>query len=258
MGATDVIEGHITQQDLRSFPQVVAGVVIELVNKHNVRYRMPDGMHLFLYAEDTTVRPYKLACKRSAKATMQYLERWIVANVPGFYPPTVIEKIEDEMSTVTEQVEQDSGKVNGYTAKIKDVPSPGKPLVYSSGSTSVCFVWLTNPDGYEYLECTMCNYHQQTARGAHLHEAKHTGRTAEISSKGNETKQAKAEERKLRLTKERDDAVLAVELLAGFFGIDIQAARDVVDEQQKKIDALIQERDDLKTRLSLVMEALRA
>ena len=250
------VENVITRQDLKVFPKEVADVVMKLVNQFGVRYKMPDGNHLWLMAEDTKVRPYKLAAKRPAQPTMLYLARWIVANVPNYYD----DKTEQEIRDLTPEIEEaeQAERVNGHVA----TDAPGKPLVYSTGRTSVCFVWNAN-DEHKYVQCTMCDYSQESVRGAHLHEAKHTGRSAEVQVLATVARNRNREAKKAAEQAEFELATNAVGLLMQFFGLDgeaeeVERLRNLLTQQGEDLEAMRRERDDLATKLSMLREVMSA
>lgn len=60
-------------KDLRAFHKKVRTVVLALVNDNNLRWRMPDGQHLFIYPPDGTSRPFKVSAHRRDDATLNFL-----------------------------------------------------------------------------------------------------------------------------------------------------------------------------------------
>jgi vacuolar-type H+-ATPase subunit I/STV1 len=228
----------IRPDELKVFPREVSGVVMELVNQHGVRYRAIDGSHILLYSEDKTQRPFKISAKRPSQQTMLYMARWIVTNVPDFYGESVVEDIKASVA----EVEED------------DQP---KTLVYTTGRVSTCLV--VDP-ATGVVSCTTCGYQQESARGAHLHEAKHTGQSVTNALAGNDARRARAAERREKLEAEQEKAREAVHFLANYHGVidseGVEQLHAELAERVAEVEQLKQERNDLKAKLAMIKEAM--
>jgi len=256
--STETIARPISRGDLKQFPTEVAARLIDITTNHGIVWRMPDGGHVLLY-NGGRGRPYKVAAKRPAQSTMPYLDKWVEETIPGYFAApasTTLLTAQLQLEDQEQQPEQEQAPAT------LDPTAPGQPLVYSTGKTSVCFVWNENDD-HKYLQCTMCNHSQEGMRYAHLHEGKHTGtasaNAAAAGTKAQERRALAAAERQA----EKELAASAAELLAQYFGIATGANKDVVDRlnsllvvRDQQVDDLTKERDDLLTKLSVIREAM--
>ena len=239
---------HITPRDLGGIPRPVALVICELVNNHGVTYRLQksNGGHVFLYNGDQQTRPFKISGSRQSEDTMTYLEKWIKQNVPTY-------GVEPVRQTVTPA---DVAKLAAVVNTVEHEDKPAEPKVEAVAEE----VWkphkygfVTNGQIYRYTYAD-CLYERDDARGLHLHEQIHTGVKAEYSKAGGKAAALAYQQRKIMVSE-------ALRALAEHHGMTL------LDGDTPKVDVegliaenarLKQEVEDLKARVALITEALRA
>ena len=247
---TDV---HITPKDLGTVPRPVALVICELVNNHGVTYRIQKGNgggHVFLYNGDTQTRPFKISGSRQAEDSMGFLEKWIRQNVPAYFEeppkkditPADVAKLAAVVNTVEHEPKADKPKIEIDL----DKASEWKPFKFGFET-----------DGATY-RCTYddCGYERDDPRGLHLHEYSHNGRSSQMS------KQA-AQSRVLNVQQKETLIEAAVSTIAEQFGLvvlDKNSAKHAAENERLMAEnkKLKQEVEDLKARVALITEALKA
>lgn len=265
MSAMTTSDIRITPRDLGAIPRPVATVICELVNLHGVTYRIPrGGGHVFLYNGETGTRPFKISGSRPAESTLTFLNKWIAENVPEFgkedRPVT-----KDEVAALAERVNTEPKPLKSVPPKtagndtnaMGDIaPEPEwKPFKYG-------FV----TDG-EIFKCTYkdCTYTQESSRGLHLHEYRHTQPEKIVEQSANAGRAAGlAAQQRLVMRQE------AVRVLAEAHGLKIVGADEAkmvnqfekMASENEKLQAKVAEQakeiDDLKARISLIKEAMKA
>lgn len=251
---------HISPKDLGSIPRKTSSLVCDLVNNYGVRHRLQKGGgHLYLYNGETQTRPYKISASRPEETTLAFLYQWIEENVPEY--------------AQREEVRENDLRLlaSGVTTKDTidaDEPEPeptaeGRTRCYTAKGDDLQF----ETDGEIYY-CLRCSYTQNHRRGMHLHNARHElskGEQAERISRSVETRKLRAQQRDQLI----EHALAVIVKEHGFtLGGDEKALQDAEADLEryrkrtasdaKKIADLTAERDDLKAKLSLIKEAMRA
>jgi len=282
---------RLEMRDLRKFDPDVARMMCELVNVYGIRHRIAkDGVHVFLYPPEGT-RPFKVGASRPGTSQMRYLERWATEHVA----PTLRE---NQVQALAAKFNDPNKRTRGSrTVKAvpeptateptpePEVPEP-EPTPEPTGEPPIPFGEDEEaPLGYHqhltvrenkatnwweadrivegsptnYL-CKSCDFTAVSlAQGGAAHQRVHSMTAEErfeISQRGH---LAKDHEKIGRRIKVRNAVQVLIEdyALRGLSGEDDKHAKQVekLTEQLAKVTA---ERDELKARLDLLREAMRA
>lgn len=286
MSAAATDAPHINVTDLRKFDNRVARMIAELVNTYGIRYRLSDGVHVFLYGLDGESRPRKVSASRPAERTLGYIEQWVKEFVTPYLVATQAEALAARFNDPTKKV-----RTRKTTATVvpEPTPEPAAPQIESSQAQQAPEPEPTSegeapPEGYEqwilvkngepgnwwkkigYDEwvCKSCGHRVYgTLLGAGSHQRMHT-MTAEQRQQASHDaamgRNAKVEGRRKR-------AKNAIEFLAEEYDIPLantkadkklEAAERRVADLEAKLAKVTQDRDEIKARLDLMREALKA
>lgn len=239
-------------RDLAAYPRPVARVIAEAVNKHGVGYRLMDGGHIRLFNGDRGVTPRKVSAHSKEQVSLRRLLTWLETNVATWpkdeVTPLAVETLAEVINTSP-----------------KPARTRGTPVTATTETTEE---WTPVKYGFEQngdtFRCTTCGYERTgNNRGLHLHAAKHddSGSQSENGKKGGEARALRAQQRKVHRQE-------AVRILAEQNGlkvvekdVDLKAVAKSEKEMarlQAQVEKLTTERDELRARLDLMKEALRA
>lgn len=243
----------ITGRELSKFPRPVVKVLTEAINKHQVKHRiLSDGVHLRLYCGDRDVVPIKVAASRPAEHTLRYLLPWLEENVESWSRREVTE---DTVKDLAEALNT-SPKAAPEPVVERKEPTPG---------------WESASHGFETngkkVRCTVCGFEREgtSKQGLHLHSMKHTNPEA-IKERARSAGENRSLRRKQAVTMRRE----AVRVLAKQNGLiviekdqagdlkEVERLRKEIESLNHKVEVLTEQRDDLRARLDLMKEALRA
>jgi hypothetical protein len=224
---------RITPSDLGKIGRKTKKILCELANSHGVKMRVThDGNHVLLYNGDTQERPYKISSSRPEETTLTYLKRWIADNVPDYDKP----KPKPAPTPLVMTSEKKETSMPALAAVPQD-SSPWKPYKYGFET-----------DGTTYRCATQgCDFSKESTHALHLHAVTHADdlheRRSAATAKALETKAEK-----------RQEVADALRLLARHLKIDMGDTEAL----KQRVVELEQENADLKARLDLLREALRA
>lgn len=228
---------RLTARDLTKFPQIVAETIAALVNEYGVNYRKPDGSHILLYNGDRSTRPFKVSASRPAEQTMLYLTTWITANVPEYLGNNAVADPQSVPEGYVDAPEPDEAGL------IPAVFRPGRPEERLSE-------WIMQDVRAGRYVCKCGKWESRQLKGAHVHEQMHTGKSHEVTAKGNATRAARKAAREAEAKAYAESVENAMSVLNRHFGTTPDTG---LAEELEKVRA---ERDELAAQLALIKEAV--
>lgn len=238
-------EQRITSDQLKTFDKAIRDVVMEAVNEHGVSYRVIDGGHIRFYCGDRDVIPAKINHNSPAQHILRKLLPWLEENVPTWKNRNKV--VDRDVVTALAEIVNTSPK-----------PVTVEP-VQEDGWEDIKYGFETNG---EKVRCKSCGFEREgtAAVGLHLHHMKHVDPEGVKArgAKGNVGRKLNQDQRKIMRQE-------AVRVLAQQNGLDVVEKsakvpdlRKKVEKLEKQVTDLIAERDELKARLDLIREGLRA
>lgn len=232
---TTQLETTVTVKELKGIPRKTAAILMRLINNHNVRYRIQQGGgHVFLYDGSQQTHPYKISASRPEETTLRYLNEWIEEHVPAYFEREVtatdVEMLREAVST-SEVIES--------RASAQERNTPGEPYIQANGIPSGF-----NRDGNTF-HCRECGFSKEGAAGLHLHTVAHRD-PEELARRA----RAAGESRKLNNVQNKTNLSAAFAVVADALGFQMSDSEEVA--------ALKAEVADLKAKLALIKEAMRA
>lgn len=248
-------EPRITPKDLGRIPRKVATLICELVNDYGVRYRVPgNSNHVLLYNGDSKSQPFKVSQHRPEEHSLQFIHTWIKDNVPdyGKKPTTPTKAVvgESDIKALAEAINTGPSGAAKVVPTLEKVDTTGRKPVVDGDGKNLGY----DTDGTLFY-CRQCDYSRPNRQGFHLHTQSHDPeRMAKVASAGGQANSLKRQQREVMVASAFD--VLADHL--GFKVVDKSVDPAEVVALKQQVADLKTERDDLKARLDLMREALRA
>lgn len=235
-----------------AFGKPLAQLFAEAINDHGVGYRRMDATHLRLFCGDRSVMPFKASRSRAVEDTTQNLLKWLSRNVPTWdtrnIKPETLEVLRDTINGVQEEA----------MTTTTPTPTPPTETLWVPVETSTGNSWGFETNGTTY-RCTECGFTQQYRRGLHLHNAKHTGRASELAMVAAASHKSNVEKNRMLVTQ-----ALTVLAAAHGYGLTegdakgVEALTKELDAVKAELIKVTNERDEVKARLSLIQEAMKA
>jgi hypothetical protein len=273
---------YLNPRDLKAFDRKVARALCALVNEYGVQYRITKGTAVLLIAPHSTGQDLeerlRVSAQRKPEDSLRFIERWATRYVRPA-------KVEEAAASLAEKFNDPNKKPHPKAEKPmpptpakkpapapvekaaapEPEPAPSAPQVEADGASGPSVFRGDPPEGYEqyfgskgeptnwwkktdenHWLCKDCTYEADTVAGMGGHGRAHSERAARASKAMG--KQVRVKHLLMKLAEEA-----GVDL-----GINSTAQTRKMEALQKKYDAVVAERDDLKARLELIKEGLRA
>lgn len=242
----------IANGDLNGFAKEVRTAIMRFVNDFGIKYRLVESGNILLYPKDPHGRPFRVTTQRDAKDSLRYMRKFAEDN--DLLPKEEPKRVPAEKVKVSPaQIEPPT---SGVVTADGFILSPGGWVRHHRNNGTVTnFERFDEPGGDKRWRCLLCKKEGndwETTRGQAL--GSHTSMThtkpmldPEIRQRMIATRRAKQEER----TKQG-----LIHSLAELLGTsaDDEEMEALKDENER----LVAEVADLRARLDLIGEALRA